>query len=1067
MNNAETPSEFYRIQRPEYFSDSEEVKKTILTKEVLAYELNQISTNQKQDDFETLCRKLAEELIAPNLIPQVGPTGGGDGKTDFETYPVSKDISERWFVPEKGWDKDEKWAFAISAKKDWRPKVKEDIKKIIGTNRGYTRVYFITNQSPSSKKKKDAQDEFKEEFKVDVVILDSEWILEKVYDNNLIDLVVNSLNLSTSNQNIQKIIGSNDASRIKELEDLENNISNIDRYSEYDFQLVEDALESAILSRMLEKPRDEVEGKFDRALRFCKKINNQKQWLRIYYQRSWTCLYYYDDYSSFIENFKELKKYISRDSSISEIEKYFNLLNSLYSLHNKNFLSNYDVDFELEKSEFITILTSIECSTQRPNTSLVAKMYKVIIKLTECIEHNHNPSNIFKELLAIISQGDIFLDFPFESSMEMIHIFGNSFPNNSEYDDLIDDLAKVSEQRNSQLTSGEIFFKRGRQKLLAKNYQESIVYFGKAVIKLAKEETQNGMRLVLLGMGMSYKELGLIWASNSCYISACSLSVKSISDSGIIGKNTYQDIERIIENELLIGRIPSFFAWYEMYCVLTQASNIKKGKDNKNDIDFITLIDECLSVRLLHTNDSDIEYLPSLLEKLNLYFSQDVCFYKLGYDKLLIPKKLKNEQTLDDFYTSVAGQPFVKQMLYQTNFMTGDRIFLTSKILGCKFIIKLEENSEILLEAEMLLAFFESFFATLINELMPHLENVTMNLCKNSKKEFTFAYNNTSEEYNISIDPLVDMGSMYDSIFGLVVNIFTRTFILRNDTEDFLNKIFKKEEVQEKLSLIVKHKNTVLNLLGNTPKLFFGDWLTIGFPKKYDSRRKTPLLYDRLFNENNRQLKYDHTNKNFKNIRHDEIKVSSIIDINLWNKAKWKGFGFCLLPVPQEAVGIIIAYENFESGQKIFEKWINKFGLVDKNNNIRVAIIKGVDKNNPYWYRVHICKNIETIQTNSYISSVSRVHEMNPQSAQNLEQIIEAFNLMKKYKLYPAKITKDGDIEEPLFSHGILKTTLTIKNAWEIGEHDIDRAVIKKNDAPVIPNNIKNAPILKILKESK
>ncbi len=43
--------------------------------------LIKLSTNQKQDEFETFCRRLSEKYIAPNLIPQVGPTGGGDGKT--------------------------------------------------------------------------------------------------------------------------------------------------------------------------------------------------------------------------------------------------------------------------------------------------------------------------------------------------------------------------------------------------------------------------------------------------------------------------------------------------------------------------------------------------------------------------------------------------------------------------------------------------------------------------------------------------------------------------------------------------------------------------------------------------------------------------------------------------------------------------------------------------------------------------------------------------------------------------------------------------------------------------
>ncbi|REC44006.1 hypothetical protein [Chryseobacterium sp. 5_R23647] len=70
------PNHFYKSIRPEYFSDSEIIFETELTKEVLSYELETISTNQKQDQFERLARLLCEKYISPNLIPQVGPTGG-------------------------------------------------------------------------------------------------------------------------------------------------------------------------------------------------------------------------------------------------------------------------------------------------------------------------------------------------------------------------------------------------------------------------------------------------------------------------------------------------------------------------------------------------------------------------------------------------------------------------------------------------------------------------------------------------------------------------------------------------------------------------------------------------------------------------------------------------------------------------------------------------------------------------------------------------------------------------------------------------------------------------------
>ncbi|MFV5703283.1 hypothetical protein ACM55F_15545 [Flavobacterium sp. XS2P12] len=59
------PNDFYKNIRPEYFSDSEITYKIELPRELLAYEIETISTNWKQDQFEVLARKLAEFYMLP------------------------------------------------------------------------------------------------------------------------------------------------------------------------------------------------------------------------------------------------------------------------------------------------------------------------------------------------------------------------------------------------------------------------------------------------------------------------------------------------------------------------------------------------------------------------------------------------------------------------------------------------------------------------------------------------------------------------------------------------------------------------------------------------------------------------------------------------------------------------------------------------------------------------------------------------------------------------------------------------------------------------------------------
>ncbi|MHB2027029.1 MAG: hypothetical protein ACYCPQ_10435 [Elusimicrobiota bacterium] len=139
------PSEMMRARRPELFSDSGERAEPHISREAFELELENLTSKKKELDFEIFCRRLAEKEICPNLLPQTGPTGGGDSNVDSETYPVADEIALGWYLGTPSAAK-EKWAFAFSAKKKWRPKVRSDIKAIAETARGYQVAYFITNQ---------------------------------------------------------------------------------------------------------------------------------------------------------------------------------------------------------------------------------------------------------------------------------------------------------------------------------------------------------------------------------------------------------------------------------------------------------------------------------------------------------------------------------------------------------------------------------------------------------------------------------------------------------------------------------------------------------------------------------------------------------------------------------------------------------------------------------------------------------------------------------------------------------------------------------------------------------
>jgi len=117
------PSEFMRSRRPELFSDSTQTTEHSLGRSVLDFHLSTLTDRKQENDFEYFCRRLAEKELCSNLLPQTGPTGGGDSKVDAETYPIADTIALRWYEGIGREASEERWAFAFSAKKAWRSKV--------------------------------------------------------------------------------------------------------------------------------------------------------------------------------------------------------------------------------------------------------------------------------------------------------------------------------------------------------------------------------------------------------------------------------------------------------------------------------------------------------------------------------------------------------------------------------------------------------------------------------------------------------------------------------------------------------------------------------------------------------------------------------------------------------------------------------------------------------------------------------------------------------------------------------------------------------------------------------
>ncbi|MEA3277553.1 MAG: hypothetical protein U9Q81_20170 [Pseudomonadota bacterium] len=275
--------------------------------------------------FENFCRQLAQKEICPNLIPQTGPTGGGDSKVDSETYPVAERVADRWYIGEPDRAARERWAFAFSAKKKWRPKVADDVRKIVQTERGYTCIYFMTNQAVSDRNRANIEDTLTREWKVPIRLLDRTWIVDTVIRNSRWDLVFQTLDLDQPPARSRSLPGPLDAERLLDLENLDRKIADPTRYPDSDYQLAEDCLQTALLARSLGRAREEIDRRFLRAERIARKVHRDRQLFRILYHRAWTANWWFDDFGEMGHLYGVAEPLVLGTGTVWELEKLVNL----------------------------------------------------------------------------------------------------------------------------------------------------------------------------------------------------------------------------------------------------------------------------------------------------------------------------------------------------------------------------------------------------------------------------------------------------------------------------------------------------------------------------------------------------------------------------------------------------------------------------------------------------------------------------------------------------------------------------------------------------------------------
>lgn len=135
--------------------------------------------------FAQLAEKLLHRRKCANIVPATEPSSGGDLGQDARTGQVLLDSDGRFRLYASPPTTPERWIFAFSVTKEWKPKLMSDAAKIVANQLEPDAIIFVTNQFIRPEHVKiQAERTVAEAHGVRCEILDGQWMLDELYDHD-------------------------------------------------------------------------------------------------------------------------------------------------------------------------------------------------------------------------------------------------------------------------------------------------------------------------------------------------------------------------------------------------------------------------------------------------------------------------------------------------------------------------------------------------------------------------------------------------------------------------------------------------------------------------------------------------------------------------------------------------------------------------------------------------------------------------------------------------------------------------------------------------------------------
>ena len=1042
-NVPERPSAYYRRTHPELFPDSEEIYELPLTEELFDLQMELLSTKKMHSAFENFALKTATRLITPNIKPQTGPDGGGDGKVDAETYEVASDISSKWYTAEPCVGGDEKWAFAVSCKKQWKQKVEHDVQNIIATNRGYSRILFFSNQYIKADVRIATEEKLSKKRGVKVEIFDCTWFKSAVFEKGCRDVALAELGFSEEYAKCTKRIGPLDQQRIARLEQIE--IETRRPINEFDPEYIDALSEACVICRNLGRSKTEIEGRFRVAFDACKLHGSKQQEFNLIYTHAWTSYFWFDDAEATHRDFLALKPFLEEDCTVYRLERVLNLVSVLKTAAGYGYLDKakaqdvidyvYKIEDDLSKDNL------------RPSGYLFVRIYILTQRLATHAGSKTPITEDLRSLRPLLLQAARCVEISFEAQYKAMNMLSKLIEPNQEFDTLVDEMANTIAEHRSEAAAARVRMSRAVYYMNNNSWKEAVRQLSFCVYAFEKEECANELIRSSGLLGAALWEMKLPFSAEAFLIKAACFMVKDFHKTGRLPNMLVSTILKICEIELMLGRLVVYLNWYMLLKSLVNGSS---HEDDANFIETENTYDAAWTCRFAVANLSDryIQQMPDLLDRVGLLFSSQYLKYKLGYESECHKEFIgmmqggKNENWF-------AAQPVFEQFIDGLNISQGDFAHIQTTADNFTFHIDYPNVYAIQQIAEILAASMEALLATCeIFEVVPMHPSIYIHT-ETTEQETELIAEPELDKYKLMVNP----GKLSDDVFWGVISklicyVFVRNAATSHEMTEWLNSKQHGEKMIDRVGVLLHTRMAMSGIWGSAFLHRIESWIA-NSDKQYTPTRKL---------EKGVEINY----RNKAQIHGSVYRINK--DIRLWDEARWIGCSFISDNISPPILAL--TFEKPEKGLEIIREWKEK---VDEGSpSVKIIILKGINAEHPNWYRVNISPEgmLSDMTAGKYTFGASGRQTIQANTSAHLSFFEHEFKKFGSCFIASCGFTDKINPMPCNISERIPFSNVTIKNAWEIRRGDIECLALQKGDTPYIPNEVKDdVDVMNILRQ--